>query len=96
MPTNTEMIRTLQIELAETRAGIKSLEGIDLRLTKLGDEFNLQAREVAALKQAFTALEKQVDRLVTQRFTIGIAIASAVFGSVLTFASQFMIRLLTK
>ena len=48
MPTNTEMIRTLQIELAETRAGIKSLEGIDLRLTKLGDEFNLQAREVAA------------------------------------------------
>jgi archaellum component FlaC len=96
MPTNTDMIRALQVELAETRAKVESLEAIDLRLSKLTDEFNQQAREFAAIKQSLSGLEKQVDRLVTQRFTIAIAIASAIFGSALTFASQFMIRLLTK
>ena len=96
MPTNTEMIRTLQIELAETRAKLEHVETIEPRLTKLVDEFKQLAREVAALKQSVTALEKQVDRLVTQRFTIWIAIASAIFGSALTFACQLMIRLLTK
>lgn len=96
MPTNTDMIRALQVELAETRAKVVSFEATESRLSKLTDEFNQLAREVAALKQSITALEKQVDRLVTQRFTIWIAIASAIFGSALTFASQFMIRLLTK
>jgi DNA anti-recombination protein RmuC len=74
MPTNTEMIRGLQIEVAELRSRVQSFDAIDLRLTKLTDEFNQFARDVAAVKQSVSNLEKQLDRVVNQRFAIWFAI----------------------
>jgi type II secretory pathway component PulM len=94
--TNTEQIQDLNKTVAGLQIRIQDLANLERRLEKVADEAKTHDRDLAALKQSVTNLEKQVDRLIHQRFTIWVALAAAVFGSLLTFGSQLLIRYLTR
>ena len=96
MPTNSETIRKLEVAVAELAMRIEATEDLRRTQEKLADEVKVLDRDVAAIKQAVAHIDKQLDRLVNQRFTIWVAIASAIFGAALTFGAQLMIRSLSK
>jgi len=96
VPTNSETIRKLEVAVAELAMRIEATEDLRRTQEKLADEVKVLDRDVAAIKQAVAHIDKQLDRLVNQRFTIWVAIASAIFGAALTFGAQLMIRSLSK
>lgn len=96
MATNTEQIQQLNKLVAGLEFKVEVIQELRSEVKKLADDLQQQGRELAALKQTNAHLEKQVDRLVQQRFTIWIAFAGAVFGSLLTFGSQLLIRFLSR
>jgi hypothetical protein len=96
VPTNTEQIQELRTTVAGIVVRVQTLSDLQRSLEKLADEVKVHDRDIAALKQSFAHFDKQMDRVIHQRFTIWVALASAVFGSLLTFGSQLLIRFLTR
>ncbi len=107
MPTNTDRIRELEMAEVALRVRLQTVESWRDHLDRLAEETTKNSREIiekaaqlaqdiAVLNQKTINHEKILDRVVQQRFTIWVAILSAFVGAFLGFASQYMVRLLTK
>jgi seryl-tRNA synthetase len=107
MPTNTESIRELEKAEVALRTRLQGVEKWEAQLNRLAEEIARLSRElieksarltqdVAVLNEKASTHDKQIDRMAHQRFTIWIAIASAVGGAALTFGSQLIVRFLVK
>jgi hypothetical protein len=86
--TNIEQIQELNKLVTMLGGKIEVLQELKQEVKLLTADVQQQGRDIAALKQSSTHMDKQLDQLIHQRFTIWVALASAVFGSLLTFGSQ--------
>lgn len=96
MATNTEMIRELDNAVADIKARLEAIGDLQRKHDKLADEIKVLDRDLSGLKPVVANLDRQVDRMANQRFTIFIAVVSALVGGVITFLAQLGLKYLAK
>ena len=88
LSTVTESLRTARMEVAELRAANGRLED---RLLQAVAQAALHDKEVAVLRQRLDDHLKRVELWDTRRWGLVVAVALAVLGSALSFASGLLL-----